>query len=91
MKLHEHRKGHVVFHCPGCGNSHEIPVAGLGAWTWNQSMEAPTFHPSIFVNRGSCNPNAPQCHSWVREGKIEFLNDCTHKLAGQTVELPEWE
>lgn len=29
------------------------------------------------------------CHSFVREGKIQFLTDCTHKLAGQTVELPE--
>lgn len=27
------------------------------------------------------------CHSFVREGKIQFLNDCTHELAGQTVEM----
>lgn len=31
------------------------------------------------------------CHSFVRDGKIMFLSDCTHKLAGQTVEIPEWE
>lgn len=30
-----------------------------------------------------------RCHSYVRDGKIEFLNDCTHALSGQTVELPE--
>lgn len=29
------------------------------------------------------------CHSFVRDGRIEFLPDCTHALAGQTVELPE--
>lgn len=29
------------------------------------------------------------CHSFIREGKIQFLNDCTHKLKGQTVELNE--
>lgn len=29
------------------------------------------------------------CHSFVREGRIEFLSDCTHVLAGQTVDLPE--
>jgi hypothetical protein len=29
------------------------------------------------------------CHTFVRDGKIQFLNDCTHHLAGQTVELPE--
>lgn len=29
------------------------------------------------------------CHSFVRGGRIEFLSDCTHALAGQTVDLPE--
>lgn len=29
------------------------------------------------------------CHSFVRDGRIEFLSDCTHALAGQTVDLPE--
>lgn len=28
------------------------------------------------------------CHSFIKNGKIQFLNDCTHKLKGQTVELP---
>lgn len=27
------------------------------------------------------------CHSFIEEGKIKFLNDCTHHLKGQTVEL----
>ena len=31
-----------------------------------------------------------QCHSFVTEGKIRFLEDCTHALAGQTVDLPLW-
>lgn len=30
------------------------------------------------------------CHSFVTDGRIQFLGDCTHALAGQTVELPEW-
>lgn len=29
------------------------------------------------------------CHSFVRDGMIEFLGDCTHALAGKTVELSE--
>lgn len=32
-------------------------------------------------------PKPKVCHSFVRNGKIEYLNDCTHELAGQTVEL----
>ena len=27
------------------------------------------------------------CHSFITDGKIRFLNDCTHKLAGKTVDL----
>lgn len=31
------------------------------------------------------------CHSFITDGKIQFLNDCTHKLAGQTVDLPNYK
>jgi len=35
--------------------------------------------------------NAPVvCHSFVTDGCIQFLGDCTHALAGQTVDLPAW-
>jgi hypothetical protein len=30
------------------------------------------------------------CHSFVTDGQIQFLGDCTHSLAGQTVPLPDW-
>lgn len=28
------------------------------------------------------------CHSFVTDGRIQFLSDCTPALAGQTVDLP---
>ena len=31
------------------------------------------------------------CHSIINDGKIQYLSDCTHELAGQTVELPNLE
>ncbi|KPY13545.1 DUF6527 family protein [Pseudomonas savastanoi pv. phaseolicola] len=31
------------------------------------------------------------CHSFVTDGRIQYLGDCTHALAGQTVDLPNWE
>jgi hypothetical protein len=31
------------------------------------------------------------CHSFVVDGRIRFLSDCTHALAGQTVDLPTFE
>jgi hypothetical protein len=30
------------------------------------------------------------CHSFVTDGRIQFLGDCTHALANQTVDLPAW-
>jgi len=30
------------------------------------------------------------CHSFVCDGQIQFLGDCTHALAGQTVPIPIW-
>lgn len=30
------------------------------------------------------------CHSYVTDGRIQFLSDCTHALANQTVDLPEY-
>jgi hypothetical protein len=29
-----------------------------------------------------------RCHSFVEAGRIRFLDDCSHDLAGQTVDLP---
>lgn len=42
-------------------------------------------HPEQAVHGFSC----VRCHSFVRDGKIQFLGDCTHALANQTVDLPE--
>jgi len=79
-----------VFHCPGCDCSHpfEVNCLGGGGWTWNGSFEKPTFSPSLVVN-----PDRPKfrCHSFVTDGRIRFLSDCHHALAGQTVELPDWD
>lgn len=74
-----------VFTCPGCGNAHPIEVP---PWTWNGSMTAPTFGPSLL-----CNPSYAEhrCHSFITDGKIRFLDDCHHELRGQTVDIPEWE
>lgn len=30
------------------------------------------------------------CHSFVNDGKIQFLNDCTHELKGKTVDMIDW-
>ena len=30
------------------------------------------------------------CHSFVKDGQMQMLDDCTHALAGQTVPIPPW-
>lgn len=34
---------------------------------------------------------ATVCHSFITDGRIQFLGDCTHALAGQTVDIPDWD
>jgi hypothetical protein len=31
------------------------------------------------------------CHSFVKDGMIQYLSDCTHELAGKIIELPEYQ
>lgn len=80
----------LCFNCPGCGMSHAIRVRRSDgrrpSWEWNGSVVAPTFSPSIMV-RWERRGQPKVCHSFVRDGVIEFLADCTHALAGKTVPL----
>jgi hypothetical protein len=32
-----------------------------------------------------------RCHSFITDGRIQFLGDSTHEKANQTVEIPDWE
>src|ERR1043165_59173 len=72
------------FYCPGCNDAHAID----SSWEFDGNLEEPTINPSILVHP-SDNGYIKRCHSFVRNGKIEFLGDCEHTLAGQTVELPQ--
>jgi hypothetical protein len=90
-KIHDDNGlGYWCFHCPGCGHDHAFRVNGTGRpqWTWNGSLEKPTFTPSL-VN--SSDTPSRRCHLFVTKGRIQFLSDCHHALAGQTVDLPDWD
>lgn len=82
------------FICPGCKSGHGID----DSWTFNGDFERPTFEPS-YLTWNDADPRAKEgskfhtgwrCHSYIRDGQIEFLSDCTHPLAGQTVPIPPW-
>jgi hypothetical protein len=59
-------------------------------WDFNGDMERPTLSPSI-LSRREMDGKPYVCHSFVRDGNIEFLSDCTHEFAGQTIPLPDVE
>jgi hypothetical protein len=80
-----------VFFCPGCKRKHGFNVTGNIIWEFNGDMLNPTVSPSINSSAHSGDRLIYRCHSFVKDGKIQFLSDCTHELAGQTVELPEIE
>lgn len=77
--------GYTMFWCPGCREPHAV-VVKPGRWTWNGDVTRPTFSPSVLVyaDKGTL------CHSFVRDGRIDFLSDSVHALAGQTVPLTDW-
>lgn len=82
--------GYMIM-CPACGNGHLFYTNHTNPkcnWTFDGNMERPTFSPSMLVYQSG---SQSRCHSFVRNGQIQFLSDCTHNMANQTVELPEIE
>lgn len=82
--------GHVVFmfHCPACECAHSVN----DTWKFiSDDLDNPTIRESVLSNGDLSCPSAPRCHSFVTDGKIHYLEDCTHKMAGQTVDLPDFD
>ena len=101
------KDGCLRFWCPGCNQYHIVPIDGRRvAWDFSGDENNPTLTPSILVYGSvpltddeherimkgeEIKPVKLVCHSYVCNGKIQFLSDCSHALAGQTVELREEE
>ena len=103
-KLRSLEGGKVAFMCPGCQQMHHVTVNGSRGWTFNGDGDKPTFSPSVLVKGtvpitdaeheaimfgGQVTPVPRVCHSFVTDGQIRFLSDCTHELVDQTVDLPD--
>lgn len=102
MKVMKKENGSLAFYCDGCNQIHEVNEL----WGFNGDFESPTFAPSVLVNGTipvsdeeaerilngeKIKPKNFTCHSFVENGKIRFLDDCTHDLAGHTVDLRDKE
>lgn len=81
---------HVTLNIPGPTGLLTLPVIlsgkrdGTGCWTWNGSTDAPTLRPSVLTTGHNFT-----CHSWINDGNAQFLDDCSHEFAGQTMVLHE--
>lgn len=96
--LRNSQDGGLHFWCPGCDGVHGIKVCeGPGPrWGYNGNPDKPTFTPSILVRYDGADADTPEgipsvCHSFVTDGRIQFLSDSTHHLAGQTVDIPDFD
>lgn len=91
-----------LFHCPGCNFAHGIRTATwpmpenltdkqkewfANKWLWDGNFNSPSVSPSLNVKGAE---DKTVCHSFIENGKIRFLTDSVHSLAGQTVELPDF-
>lgn len=80
-KIRKTSDNRFTFFCPGCKEAHCFS----SSWSFNGDyFDKPTVTPSLLVTNG--NPEY-RCHSFITDGKIQFLDDCSHSLKGQTIEL----
>lgn len=85
-----------ALYCPGCDEIHVIRTASTPGenalvWSFNGDIEQPTFTPSLLNTRESDDKYQRHvCHCFIRGGRWEFLSDCTHQLAGQSLPLVKY-
>ena len=80
----------VAFWCPGCECYHRV--------THNWSIVTDpmiTIRPSVLTTcdgyYDGTNYKDLRCHLFITNSRIEYLSDCKHKLAGQTVDMIDTE
>lgn len=100
-KLREVQKGMLAHWCPGCKELHMVYVAGFEhpgpIWGYDFKHDCPTFTPSLkhstnrprTIGEMTKPVTYTQCHYFIKNGQIQYLSDCIHPLAGQTVDLPD--
>lgn len=84
--------------CPGCDSLHAVAInpgknSNGAGWTFTGSLEKPTYQPSELTTWTYGPENVPhRCHTFITDGVIDFLSDCTHELRGKVpmVPLPDW-
>jgi hypothetical protein len=77
-----------LYWCEGCGYEHTFALSNEsfgGHHQFNGNLDDPTVSPSLLQNGDKV------CHSFLTNGQMQYLSDCHHHLANQTVELKDFE
>ena len=53
-------------------------------WQFNGNFDSPTFSPSMLIYNDGYHKKE---HFFVTDGKIIYLSDCDHDLAGKTIDM----
>lgn len=77
--------GVLAHWCSACDRQHLLRMGHRDTrkLDWDHNTLRPTFSPDIRQDEGGV-----VCHYFITAGKVEFLADSTHILAGKTVDLP---
>lgn len=85
----------AYFYCPACDTLHafaiERPAGHEPCWRFDGNEDAPTFWDSYlsYYTHPETKKRVTLCHLHLKAGRISYLNDCPHRMAGQTIDLPE--
>lgn len=84
--------GTYFWFCPACQEMHNLP----DGWKFNGNVDKPTFSPS-FKHEWDWGPKLKPgkregrnvCHYIVTDGRVAYCGDCTHSMAGTTIDMPD--
>lgn len=104
-KLRSVEGGRYAYWCQGCEEMHMVGPGwtfdgNVDAPTFSPSVLVTSGHytpgwqgPSCWctyrVDHPDCEFECSRCHTFIKGGMVQFLSDCTHALAGQTLPLPD--
>jgi hypothetical protein len=85
--------GKYIFFCPACQENHVISTVETECSMGHRlegTLAQPTIIPSI-LSHGDKSVGKPRCHSFITKGKIKFMRDSGHAMAGKTVTLKPFD
>ena len=85
IKVHPTDSTMYMFWDVGLQQPNAFYIRGDRGWAWNGDFDKPTVTPSVLLTIEN-----ERSHLFIRDGKIQYLSDCTHELAGKTIEMVDF-